>query len=51
MNFNFVVAAVALTGLFGLAFDLFGVLQAHKQAGGKLGKRLPNDPSQHRLLK
>ncbi len=30
MNFNFIVAAVALTGLFGLAFVHFGLLQAHK---------------------
>ncbi len=28
MNFNFVVIAVALTGLFGLAFVLFGLLHA-----------------------
>ncbi len=26
MNFNFVVRAIALTGLFGLVFALFGIL-------------------------
>ena len=40
MNLTFISVVVALTGLFGLAFSLFGVL-THKRGGGKLGKRNP----------
>ncbi len=43
MNFTFISVVVALTGLFGLAFALFGVLP-HKRGGGKPGKSQTKQP-------
>ncbi len=43
MNFMFIPVVVALTGLFGLAFALFGTL-THKR-GGKPGKPQPKQPT------
>ncbi len=42
MNFTFVAVVVALTGLLGLAFALFGVLHSRSWGGGKPGKRQSN---------
>ncbi len=42
MNLTFIPVVVTLTGLFGLAFALFGAL-THKR-GGKLGKLQPDQP-------
>ena len=33
MNFNFVVVAVALTGLFGFAFVIFGIFHSRSRVG------------------
>ena len=43
MNLTFIPVVVALTGLFGLAFALFGTLT--RKRGGKPGKSEPNQPS------
>ncbi len=43
MNFVFVSVMVALTGLFGLAFAIYGVLTINK--GGRKGKQPSNQPS------
>ncbi len=45
MNFVFISVVVALTGLFGLAFALFGILTIKKQRGGRAGKQQPRQPS------
>ncbi len=43
MNFAFISVIVALTGLFGLAFAIYGVLTTNK--GGRKGKPPSNQPS------
>ncbi len=45
MNLVFIPVVVALTGLFGLAFALYGVLTIKKQRGGRGGKQQPRQPS------
>ncbi len=44
MNLVFIPVVVALTGLFGLAFVLYGVL-TNKKWGGRGGKQQPRQPS------
>ncbi len=46
MNLSFVAVEVALTGLFGMAFAIFGVLHSRKQGGGKQGSAQSKRPSQ-----
>ena len=43
MNLVFIPIMVALTGLFGLAFAIYGVLTNKK--GGRKGKQQPNQPT------
>ncbi len=44
MNLVFIPVVVTLTGLFGLAFALYGVL-TNKKGGGRKGKQQPTQPS------
>ncbi len=45
MKLVFIPVMVALTGLFGLAFALYGVPTIKKQRGGCGGKQQPKEPS------
>ncbi len=48
MNLTFIPVVVPLSGLFGLAFAIFGAI-THKR-GGLSGKTQPNRPSQGYIL-